>query len=125
MSHRNRHHAGDRTRPIDLHEQHLTTVDHIKSIDFGRAAVPAPVVDLLLAMPVAQREIGEAGASWPVGSDEIGNVIVVRAESPNGSVSQPNANEAFRQFHVVHIGREIVKRSSVKQWCRQEDSNFV
>ena len=72
-------------------------------------------------MPVAQSKIGEPGKLWSVGSNEIGNILVVRAESFDSAVSQPHPDDTFGQIHVIHVGREIIERPAMKQRCGQND----
>ena len=96
--------GGKSARTLNFYEQRLSTVDHIKSIRFGCATVPATVVDLFLSVPVAQREIGEARLVRASRSDVVRNVQIIGAETGYGSVGETHADLNRVLLHLVVEG---------------------
>ena len=76
-------------------------------------------------MPISQCEVGETGSSRPIRSYEIGKAVVVRSESLDGAMSQPDSHETFWRVHIVHVGREIIERPAMIQRCWQEDEALI
>lgn len=68
------------TRSLDFDKQRPPAVDHVEGVGLGRATVPAPVVDLLLAVPIAEREIGKPRRLRAIRRNVVGYVAVLRTE---------------------------------------------
>ena len=76
---------------IKLDDQRLPGPVVLEAILLRRAAVPGARIDLLEAMPVAEREVVEAGALGAVGGDRVGRVDLLGEQALHAAVREPDA----------------------------------
>lgn len=120
MTSGDRQDGGDRAGTLDFHQQSLAAVDHVKGIGFGCPAVPATVIDLPLAVPVAQCQVGKSRPARSIRGDAVVSPAVAGPETRHAAVGKPDSHHSLRKIQVIHVGGGIIQHMPVGQRRRQE-----
>ena len=85
-------------RAVQLHQQGLAGVVGLETVGFRRAGVPAALIHLSGAVPVAQGQVIEPGLHGAAGGDGVGRVDAVGQDALHAAVGQADARQAGRRF---------------------------